>query len=468
MELHSRQPRGTKVRFRPGLLATVAALCIAAGLAHSQYVEDSIDVGGACVGSLVYNSRSGVVYGASEHGPFFAISCSTNTVVANFSLGAAHAVCFDSLDNKAYCTFTGNGRDSLAVIDGRTHSRVKTLPMASPMVPVWDPVSNRLYVSCGTTDRVAVMDCASDSVLTYIPVGASPRKMYINTLRRRLYVLNYDGGTVSVVDLVENRVVKTVAVGGNPDAGYYCQSADKFYCGMWHDKCAVIGGVTDTVVARIYLPGIEDLFGATGNEKAGLVYLGTFTGQDDYVATVLAEKDSVIATSLTGRDLWGLACSDQSGLVYSASSWSDEVYVLTCDGSRIVTTLHVGGYPFVFAIAPRYDRLYLAHMGGNYVYVLRDNQAVSAAPPPESCGVVRVTPNPFTWSVAVVWNSPIKEGHAARVYAQDGRLVRQARIPAGEVRWVWDGRDDSGALFPPGVYILETGSGVRAKVVKLK
>jgi flagellar hook assembly protein FlgD len=54
------------------------------------------------------------------------------------------------------------------------------------------------------------------------------------------------------------------------------------------------------------------------------------------------------------------------------------------------------------------------------------------------------------------------------VYAQDGRLVRQARIPAGEARCVWDGRDDSGALLPPGVYVLETGPGVRVKVVKLE
>jgi flagellar hook assembly protein FlgD len=54
------------------------------------------------------------------------------------------------------------------------------------------------------------------------------------------------------------------------------------------------------------------------------------------------------------------------------------------------------------------------------------------------------------------------------VYAQDGRLVRQARIPAGEARWVWDGRDDSGVPLPPGVYVLESEPGVRVKVVKLK
>jgi len=47
-------------------------------------------------------------------------------------------------------------------------------------------------------------------------------------------------------------------------------------------------------------------------------------------------------------------------------------------------------------------------------------------------------------------------------------MVRQARTRPGETRWVWDGRDDSGAALPPGVYVLETEPGVRAKVVKLK
>jgi hypothetical protein len=49
------------MRQRPGLLATIAVLCIAAGTGQAQYVEDSVDVGGAWVGSLAYNSREDVV-----------------------------------------------------------------------------------------------------------------------------------------------------------------------------------------------------------------------------------------------------------------------------------------------------------------------------------------------------------------------------------------------------------------------
>jgi len=81
---------------------------------------------------------------------------------------------------------------------------------------------------------------------------------------------------------------------------------------------------------------------------------------------------------------------------------------------------------------------------------------------------VSVTPNPFGRSVAAIWNPPARGGDAARVYAQDGGLVRYAQIPAGGARWVWDGKDSRGRLVPPGVYVLVAPGGVRRKAVKLR
>jgi YVTN family beta-propeller protein len=458
------------VKHKHCLLAVIVALC--AATANAQFIEDSIDVGGAWVGSLAYNNREDVLYGRCQQaGIFFAISCDSNKVISSFALSRPRQMAYDSIDNKAYCPYEGADGESLAVIDGHTHTLLKRIGMPGATTAVWDVASDRVYVSCQSTNSVAVVDCATDAVLEYIPVGACPLKMYINTRRHKLYVLSYDDGTVSIVNMTTNHVIKTVSVGGNPNAGYYCRSADKFYSAGPQEQCVVIRGLSDTVVARIPLPGIDDILGASGNEDAGLVYVGTFTGHDDYVATVLAEKDSVIATALTGRCLFGVAYSDESGLLYSASAWSNEVYVLSGDGARVLGRLPVADYPFVFASAPQHRRLYLGHLGSRWVYVLRDT-ATGAVAEPSSPRVelasVSVTPNPFSQSVAIVWNSPAIGSDDARVYAQDGRLVRQARIAAGELRWVWDGRDDSGAPLPPGVYVIEAGPGVRAKVVKLK
>jgi len=461
------------VKLRHGLLATAAALGIAAAAGQAQYVEDSIDVGGRFVGSLVYNSREDVLYGASDDGLFFAISCDSDKVVGSFRLEYAFVVGYDSSDDKAYCSFicSPQADDSLLVVDGVTHTRIKSIPMPGATLPVWDPITDRMYVSCQTTDSVAVVDCATDSLLMYIAVGACPVSMYASTVRRKLYVLNTEDGTVSIVNMTTNQVIGTVHVGGTPNAGYYCKSADKLYSAGTYGQCIAIDGFSDTIVAHIPLTGNAEVRCARGNEEDGLVYLSAFTSSGDYVATVSARRDSVVATVTTGQRARDLDYSSGSGLLYCASDLTDEVFVVTGDGTRRLATLQVGDYPLVFALVPRHNRLYLGHWNTRYVYVIRDTSAGIAEPQSPRPGfneALSVTPNPFSRSVTVARSTPLKGGDLARVYAQDGRLVRQAQILAGQNRWVWDGRDESGKPLPPGVYVIEARPGLRAKVVKTR
>jgi YVTN family beta-propeller protein len=472
MKLHSRQPRGAKMRLRPGLTAAVAALCIAAGTGRAQYIEDSIDVGHAWVGSLAYNSREDVLYGrCSQASILFAISCDSNKVINSFSLSRPRQMAYDSIDNKAYCPCNGTDVESLAVIDGRIHSLVKKLGMPGSTTAVWDPISDRVYVSCQSTNKVAVVDCSTDSLLKYIAVGACPLKMYLNTAGRKLCVQNYDAGTVSIIDLTSDVVIKTLNVGGNPNAGYYCAGAGKFYSAGDIRECVVISGQSDTIVARIPLPGNAEVISAVGNKTGGLVYLGTSDGGiDDYVVTVSTANDSVQASVVVDGDPSPLACHLGSGLVYCATMRIGRLFVLSSDGSQILDTLQVGSAPSVFAQVPLHERLYLGHSNTRYVYVLKDTlEGVTEQNPlAKPSGSLRVSPNPSVRSVTLTWISTAKSGSCVRVYAGDGRLVRKARQPAGQVRWVWNGRDDSGDLLPPGVYVIEVGLGLRAKVVKLK
>jgi YVTN family beta-propeller protein len=295
-------------------------------------------------------------------------------------------------------------------------------------------------------------------------------KMYINTLRRKLYVLNYDDGTVSIVNMTSNQVIRTLDVGGAPNAGYYCPRADKFYSGGEFRQCIVISGQSDTVVTRIALPDNVDVMSATGNEDDGLVYLGASSGTNDYVATVSTQADSVLATKDIGRGPQDLAYYAASGLLYCASRGSDQVVVLTGDGRQVLTTVPVGDAPYVFAVVPRHDRLYVGHLNGRYVYVLRDTSAGIAESPlagPAYQGV-SVTPNPFCQRAALAWTAPAGGNDVACVYAPDGSLIKQALVATGATRWVWDGRDNRGRPASPGVYVVIAPGGARAKAIKLK
>ena len=472
----SRQSVVTKVRLRTGLLATVAGLCLAAGTGRSQYVEDSIDVGGSWVGSLVYNSREDVIYGESEsHGILFAISCDDNSIIATHQLVGALELVYDSTDNKAWCSYDGPGQESLAVIDGSAHSVVKRIGMSGATIPVWDAASDRVYVSCQTTNCVAVLDARTDSLLTYIPVGACPMKMYINTLRRKLYVLNFDAGTVSIVNMATNQVIKTVAVGGTPNAGYYCRSVDKFYSAGPHDQCVVIGGLSDTIIARIPIPGTEDVLSATGNEQAGIVFTGMFAGNSGYIVAIDAGADSVMYTHDLGHTLArGLLYSTESGQLYSAN-YENSVSVLTGDGARVVKTITLGDGPFVLASAPPHRRLYVGSLGTSFVYVLRDTAArveEVGLPQHRLGGSFSAVPNPFTGKVAIRVRDSVKGTSRPRdlsVCSNDGRVVRKLGLfwdETGGAGATWDGRDLAGIPAPAGIYVLTTGSGECLKVVK--
>ena len=188
------------MKLRPELLATVAALCVAAGAGRAQYVEDSIEVPGAWVGSLTYNSRADVVYGTSEAAnSVFAIYCPNDIMFRNLGANDARCVVYDSIDNKAFASFGWYGAESLRVIDGQNHIIIGSLAVPGANMLVWEPTRDRLYVTCTNQNRVTVVDCVGDSVIAQIAVGAAPIKLHLNPRRGKLYVQNYDDGSVSII-----------------------------------------------------------------------------------------------------------------------------------------------------------------------------------------------------------------------------------------------------------------------------
>jgi YVTN family beta-propeller protein len=445
------------------LVSVMASMCSA------QYVADSIQVPGAWVGNLVYNNREDVIYGASaSSGWFFALSCGSKTVVSSFALGQAYRVCYDSIDNKAYCTATGTYGDSLSIIDGRTHRLIKALPMAGSMVPVWDPVSDRLYVSCVLNNSVAVIDCATDSLLCNIPVGRYPLKMYVNTLWRKLYVLNSDDGSVSIVDMNTNRVVKSIDV-GELCTGYYCRRADKFYCGR-SGEIVVLDGRTDTVAARIQVAEAYDVEAISGSDARDVV-LASAADMDTRFYAIDAATDVVDAEIRAGDGSDAIWWSPLSDRFYCTSAFTREVVVLSGDGRQLLGTLPVGSCPFTIAASPVQRELYVGHLNRSKVFVIRDADE-PWTPPSEldTALTLQLDPSPFRDRLSVASRTATALGEV-RVFGQDGRLVRAMNVngsAACELRVIWDGKDSQGRLVPPGVYLVTAAGGARAKTVKLR
>jgi len=460
------------------LLLALLAVGLTAGAGVAQpYVEDSIDVGGAWVGGLCYNSASDVVYGGCQYGSgiFFAIACASNEVVSTWAIPWPRGMTYDSTDNKCYVAYRSDDEDSVMVIDGRTHARLRAIPVPDARLPLWEPVNNRVYVSCCELNRVSVIDCVADTVMRHIRVGTAPVHMVLNSQRRKLYAENWDAGTVSVIDLRTDSVIRTVLVGGVLEAeGCYSANLDKFYVGS-ERQTAVMDGLTDSVVKRIPHGLYATDYACAVAHNRVMVGTGGLGGTPDTLLVIDATADSVVSRLPVGSEAQDVVWSAGSDLVYCAN-YRNSVSVILGDGSRVITTLPVSRAPHELLLVPRHRRIYISHLNSRWVYVIRDSAAAVRE------GVVggkrhdagmSVRPSLGRGRVAVEFDLGESSASAVWIHAQDGRLARSlASQPSGcgRQRVFWDGRDAWGRETPAGVYTVVCGPGEsqRVKVVRVR
>jgi YVTN family beta-propeller protein len=435
------------------LTAVAIVLLALAATGYGQWVEDSMDVGGPWVGSVAYNPLMDVVYGTSEQpGIFFAIDCAANQVIAAIQLRYPIRVAYDSVDHKVYCTYYNSVEsDSILVVDGRTHRRIRSIPCDWATELVWDGMRDRLYVSCGERDVVAVFDCTQDSLICEIPVGRYPLKMFLNGRHRKLYVLNDDESTVSVIDLWTNRVVRTISLQSAypPASACYVPGVDKFYCDS-DENVTVIDGVTDAVIRKIPFHEFARASAMADVAGHGAVAVGVSDGLS-YSAVLLidAGADTVVAEARVVREpdrLWWSAASDR---IYCASG-VNRVTVLSGASAAVLDTLRVQWRPFEFAYSPRSRRLYVSHLGSNYVSVIRDEAGGIAEELPGAGRRARVA--------ASVTAGRLRVEAAGLLLDVGGRAV--ARLEKGE---------NDVRRLAPGVYVFrrqDTGESSRLVLVE--
>jgi YVTN family beta-propeller protein len=399
------------VRCRIPKAAIPAVLLLALTLGvQAQWVEDSIEVPTRWVGSLCHNPTANVVYGSTSDD------------------------------------------DSILVVDGSTHTRIGVIPLYWARFLVWDPVANRLYVSEFEDNSVAVIDCATDTVIAHIPTSPEPLRMHLSTRHRKLYVLCHGSERLNIIDLNTLEVIKNIRLSGMPEAGCYSEAADKYYCGAL-GNIVVLDGATDSVVAEIGLTG--QALSMVAVDRHSLVLVGYKYAGSDSVHVINVDADSIVRTFPGVSAPHGLHWSEVSDLVYCTSGRWDQLVAFAGDGSRLVGTVDVGGWPFSLVGAPRFGRVYVGHLYSRQVYVIRDTVSgiseTTTRPLAERPGL-QASPNPFRRWVRLDCSGGEPLSGRLAIFTPDGRFVRFLPIARGSAA-VWDGKDESGRRVSAGVYL---------------
>ena len=107
------------------------------------------------------------------------------------------------------------GSNSISVIDIPSYSVTKTISLSQK--PMWlvSGLSDRIYVS-GADNEVSFIYPSMDMTTRNISVGDLPSQMAVDSLRRKLYVVNTMSEDLSVIDLTKKRLKTVIQVGRRP------------------------------------------------------------------------------------------------------------------------------------------------------------------------------------------------------------------------------------------------------------
>ncbi|HVN22018.1 MAG TPA: YncE family protein, partial [Dongiaceae bacterium] len=99
----------------------------------------------------------------------------------------------------------------------------------SPLEIAVSPDGRLLYVVCGDSDEVRIVEADSGKVLGNVAVGHVPRGIVLSPDARRAYVTNAWSDTVSVIDLAARQVIQTLHTGFEPTGVVVDRSGTTLY-----------------------------------------------------------------------------------------------------------------------------------------------------------------------------------------------------------------------------------------------
>ncbi len=315
-----------------------------------------------------YNETNNRVYVAGDWSEgVVVIDAAARERIGRFPTGCAvYDIAWSREHNRVYTA------DCLAntvtVADGQTNqviASVSTEPLEHPYCLMLDESRDKLYVACDYD--LVVVDLATNSILTTIPIPDSPSAMVLDTIRNRVYVAAWYK-TLYFVDADADTVIRSMAL---PQL-YYCDllllnpETDRLFCtGSCSRAMTVIDLDNDSVLTYIDTP--YDPTAMIWNPNNDMIYvacrspgLGIVDGRElrlckwlNFVAT----KD--IALDTLRNRLFAVANPppDQFDEVVS------HLIVVDCDSNVIDTMIEAGSSLWRTLKVPGQDDVWLTDAG---------------------------------------------------------------------------------------------------------
>lgn len=272
---------------------------------------------------------------------------------------------------------TGRQHNTVTVVDGKTDQVAGNILLGGqPHAVAVLPALNRIFatsISSTGFGSVAVIDGASKSVMTYLPVGfeASPASVAVNSNTGRVYVTSPGLKTLTVIDGLANAVVDTIH--GLPDPADVAvnPATNRVYVtNLGYDTLSTIDGATDNFVGNAIKTGNTIAVAVAVNPTTNRVYVGGNGG----VAVVDGNTNSLITSipASGGDGVYGIAVDAIHNRVFASTQALGTATVIDGNSNSVTATLQTGPGAYGVDYDPNAGHGYVANTGSSTLSVIGD------------------------------------------------------------------------------------------------
>ena len=393
---------------------------------NSNVVTATIPVGEGA-NAMCWSKTSDKIFVAcaptNGNGWVYIIDAAANQVIGSVVAGLnPSAIAWCSSRNKVYCVNMSPG-GPISVIGGADFDSgfgkdvpVIPIPGQSPNAIVYNPTSDRIYVSSATNMApgiVWVINPENDNIEASVTCGYSAWDLAVNPLGNRVYCSNRGSETVAVIDCASNQRLTNMGVEDAPHPLCWIPT-DKLFIGeYWNHSVAFLQGESLQVSSRFPVSGTP----------GSMVYLEP--SERLYVANYLSNSVS--------------ACDARNG------------------HEQELVVVPVGSGPLGMAVVPTERHVYVANSWDSTVTVISDEMAapISESPGtvPAAAPVVRAYPNPVRAGGELRFEFGGFSPSVLTVRDAAGRLVRSSVVHGSS--------SVVPAHMPAGVYFCSASDGRR-------
>jgi YVTN family beta-propeller protein len=341
--------------------------------AESDTVLSNVETGTYTLSAvLCYDSAGNSTYVGTDYDHIAVVGDESDTVDAVIQFGPARPgpLCFSEANDQLYCLDPAN--HTLYVIDGDSSVVLKTLDTRSTYSDadtlIWNPVSNKVYITNSEDGTVSILDCANDSITATVATGAVPCALACGG-DGKVYVANLGGG-VAVIDGSGDSVRTVLPVGSNPWSLCYDYIDNKVYVG-WHggDTLSVIDASVDSLIASVPIP-VHLFAEVCWNPNENKVYVAG--RRDESLAVIDCTADTVLTNIGVTTGLVRLYSDSVCNKVYGVDVDNRYLRIVHAATDTFYGSLYVG---YVTAILDNgkpgpANRLYCAQGGDGTVAVV--------------------------------------------------------------------------------------------------